>query len=163
MNITIRGLEPGDWPGVTAIFNHFARESFAVYSEQPVPEHFFRGRFSSHADYPFLIAQAGDQLIGFAYLAPLHPAQTMKRSATLTYFITPQYTGQGIGKRFLDLLLQAGAQMGITNYLANISSKNPGSLRFHLRNGFCECGRFREAGCKHGQLFDMVWVQKQIP
>jgi len=49
--------------------------------------------------------------------------------------------------------------MGIDTFLAHISSLNEGSIRFHLRHGFTECGRFRCVGTKRGQDFDMVWMQ----
>jgi phosphinothricin acetyltransferase len=43
--------------------------------------------------------------------------------------------------------------------MAHISSLNEGSIRFHAARGFCECGRFRNIGIKHGRPFDMVWMQ----
>ena len=162
MEPIIRDVVSDDWSDISHIFNHFVAESFAAYSEQPVGKHFFQDRRTSQPDYPFLVAESEGKVIGFAYLAPFHPAQTMKHSATLTYFIHPEYTGKGIGQRFLDLLIEQGQKQGITNFLANISSRNPGSLRFHLRNGFRECGRMEGVGLKHGQTFDMIWVQKRI-
>ena len=163
MEETIRDVGPDDWSDISGIFNHFVAESFAAYSEIPVGKHFFQDRWMTQPDYPFLVAESAGKAIGFAYLAPFHPAQTMKHSATLTYFILPEHTGKGIGQKFLEILIQKGQQKGITNFLANISSKNPGSLRFHLRNGFHECGRMEQVGVKHGQAFDMIWVQKRFP
>jgi phosphinothricin acetyltransferase len=49
--------------------------------------------------------------------------------------------------------------MGVDTFLAHISSLNEGSIRFHLRHGFTECGRFRCVGRKRGHDFDMVWMQ----
>ena len=100
------------------------------------------------------------RVVGFAYLSPFHPAATMRHSAALTYFLDPECTGQGLGTLFLDQLLREGKALGITNFLAHISSGNPGSIRFHLKHGFTECGRFLDVGIKNGQSFDMVWLQK---
>ena len=50
--------------------------------------------------------------------------------------------------------------MGVDNFMAHISSLNEGSIRFHLRHGFTECGRFRRVGTKNGRDFDMVWMQR---
>jgi phosphinothricin acetyltransferase len=44
--------------------------------------------------------------------------------------------------------------------LANVSSRNEASLNFHLKNGFVECGRFKDVGTKFGEYFDVVWLQK---
>jgi phosphinothricin acetyltransferase len=84
----------------------------------------------------------------------------MRRSAQVSYFILPEHTGRGLGKRLLDQLLDRGRSMGVDNFLAHISSLNEGSLRFHRRHGFTECGRFRRVGSKHGSDFDMVWMQR---
>ena len=44
--------------------------------------------------------------------------------------------------------------MGITTILASICSLNEGRLAFHQKNGFQECGRFRDVGIKRGRSFD---------
>ncbi len=49
--------------------------------------------------------------------------------------------------------------LGITNFMAHVSSLNPGSVRFHLAHGFTDCGRFLNVGVKNGRSFDMVWLQ----
>jgi phosphinothricin acetyltransferase len=153
-------VRANDWAAVTAIFNHFVLESFAAYPEQPVDEAFLRGRAAASPDYPFLVAEVAGQVVGFAYLAPFLSVPTLRRSATLTYFIHPEHTGHGLGGHFLEQLLESGRRLGVVSFLAHISSANEGSIRFHLAHGFTECGRFREVGEKHGQLFDMVWVQR---
>jgi len=51
---------------------------------------------------------------------------------------------------------------GITNILANISSLNSRSIDFHKKNGFVECGRFKNVGRKKEQLFDTVSMQKML-
>ena len=163
MEPRIRPVENSDWTSVTTIFNHFVAGSFAAYPEEPVDEAFFRGRHEAHSEYPFLVAEADDGIVGFAYLSPFHPVSTMRQSATLTYFIHPDHTGGGLGSVFLERLFDAGRTLGITTFLAHISSENLGSIRFHLRHGFTECGRFRSVGVKKGQPFDMVWMQKVLP
>jgi len=52
--------------------------------------------------------------------------------------------------------------MGITTILASISSLNEGSLAFHQKNGFRECGRFRDIGVKKGRSFDGIWMQRVL-
>lgn len=62
----------------------------------------------------------------------------------------------------LTSLEKEAAEKGITNILANISSLNPNSIKFHQKNGFIECGRFKKVGKKKGQEFDTVWMQKLL-
>ena len=160
MDYTIRPVEESDWEQITAIFNHFVVESQAAYPEEPVEIEFFRSKHLQAPDYPFMVASAHGETVGFAYLAPFQPVPTMRRSATLTYFIRPDHTGNRLGESFLDLLMDAGKRLGVTNFLAHISSANDGSIRFHRKHGFTECGCFREVGVKGGLTFDMVWMQR---
>lgn len=160
METIIREVQQGDWIAITEIFNHFVRESLAAYPDEPVADDFFRKKHEESAEHPFLVAEAGGVVTGFAYLSAFHPASTMSRSAVLTYFIHPDHTGKRLGSLFLNRLLEVGRLMGVKNFLAHISSANEGSVRFHARHGFIECGRFLSVGEKHGQNFDMVWMQR---
>ena len=152
--------ENTDWNAVTAVFNYYVEHSPAAYPDEPVSSGFFLSRWQTAPQYPFYTVVSDDRVIGFGYLAPFHPVRTMSRTATLTYFILPEHTGGGIGAKVLNLLISEGIKIGITNYLAHISSLNHGSIHFHLQNGFTECGRFKSVGSKHGQDFDMVWMQR---
>jgi len=86
----------------------------------------------------------------------------MLAMAEVTYFIHPEHTGNGLGKRLLDDLERGAGEKGIATLLASISSLNSGSIRFHRKNGFSECGRFQRVGVKKGQWFDTVWMQKTL-
>jgi L-amino acid N-acyltransferase YncA len=159
MSVIIRAVMPNDWPAVAAIFNHYVKTSPAAYPEDPVAESFFRDRHNAALDYPFLVALDGARIVGFGSLRSIHPAATLRRAAQLGYFLAPEHTGRGIGSLLLGALIEAGRRMGVDTFLAHISSLNDGSIRFHLRHGFTECGRFRRVGRKHGRDFDMVWMQ----
>ena len=161
MNALIRHVVDPDWEPIVAIFNHFVTESFAAYPDQPVDAGFFRDRHAAHPMFPFVVAEIEGEVVGFAYLSPFHPVPTMRQTANLTYFLHPEFTGRGIGAAFLEHLLEAGKTLGITNFMAHISSLNPGSIRFHLAHGFTKCGSFINVGVKKGRPFDMVWLQKE--
>lgn len=160
MEPSIRSVQQRDWQAVAEIFNHFVANSLAAYPEEAVAADFFRSKHLAAPGYPFLVAESHGEIVGFAYLSPFHPVATMRRSATVTYFIHPDFTGHGLGGRFLDQLVDTGRSLGITNFLAHISSANEGSIRFHARHGFTECGRFLKIGEKRGRIFDMVWMQR---
>ena len=162
MKAHIRTVADGDWEAVTAIFNHFVAESFAAYMERSVDEGFFRMHHEANPHDPFLVTEVEGRLLGFAYLSPFHAADTMRCTATVTYYIHPDFTGKMIGSAFLECLLKAGEEIEVTNILAHVSSRNTGSIHFHVKNGFVECGRFRSVGVKNGRPYDMVWLQKQL-
>jgi phosphinothricin acetyltransferase len=148
---------------VIDIFNHFVTHSFASYLESPVPYDFFDRFLQMSRGYPSVVAMdESNAVIGFAFLHPYHPASTFKRTAEISYFILPEHTGKGLGKRVLDSFIEKARAMGIDSILASISSLNAQSLGFHRKNGFRECGRFLNVGRKSGESFDVVWMQMML-
>ncbi len=163
MEFSLQPVSEGDGMAVIDIFNHYVQNTFAAYPEAPVPYPFF-GLFGKMAEgYPFLAAKDDEgQLLGFGLLRPHNPMPAFARTAEITYFIAPEYTRRGIGGAMLKKLAAGGRERGITSILASISSLNAGSIAFHKKHGFVECGRFLGIGRKWGQQFDVVWMQRMI-
>ena len=100
--------------------------------------------------------------VGFGMLRTHNPMPAFSQTAEVTYFIHPDHTGKGLGRMLLGFLEKGAVEKGLKNILANISSLNPDSIRFHEKNVFTECGRFRRVGKKRGRDFDTVWMQKVL-
>ncbi len=152
-----------DRKSIIDIFNHYVKNSFAAYPETKLPYEAFDMFLQMSQDYP--TAKVKDKIgrvVGFGLLRSHNPMPTFAGTAEITYFIHPDHTGKGIGTKLLRLLEEEGMKKGITNILANISSLNPRSIDFHKKNGFTECGRFKNVGRKKGRLFDTVLMQKLL-
>lgn len=163
MDAQLTPIRPEDRSPVIDIFNHWVREGFAAYPETPVAPAFFDRLIEATAGYPTLAARTpGGELLGFAVLRPWHPLPAFAAAAEVSYFLRSDATGHGLGRLMLERLVREASGRGITSILANVSSLNEGSLRFHLRNGFVECGRFVGVAWKHGRVFDAVWLQRTI-
>lgn len=161
MEYSFRRAHNRDNKVVASIFNYFVENSFAAYSDTPVSTDFFNEQLESA--YPFYVIETRDgEVIGFGSIRPYSHHETLKRAATAMYFILPNYTGKGLGRRLLDVLTVEAKKMGVETLLVHISSKNKASLEFHKKSGFQKCGRFRRIGRKFGQDFDIVWMQKFI-
>ena len=163
MNIRFEKLGEGDREAVIDLFNYYIENSFAAYPEKKVPYGLFDQFLALTEGYPAFTVrdeEQADRIVGFAFLRPYHPLAEFQRAAEITYFIEPGYTGQGIGSRILERITGEAKRKGIDTILANVSSLNESSLRFHERHGFEECGRFRRVAKKKGQDLDVVWMQK---
>ncbi|MFA4876711.1 MAG: N-acetyltransferase family protein [Methanoregula sp.] len=157
---TFTPLSPADGKEVIDLFNYYIEHSFAAYPEQKVPYQFFEVFRQACTGYPSVVARtAAGSLAGFGLLRPYSPMPTFCHTAEITYFIRPELTGKGLGSRMLDHLQKKAEEQGITTILASISSLNEGSIRFHERHGFVECGRFLKVAEKKGFVFDTVWMQ----
>ena len=148
---------------VIDIFNHFIRHSHAAFLAEPVNYDFFDHFLKMSRGYPAVVVRsAAQQVVGFAFLRPHYSPDTFRRAAEITYFILPDHTRQGLGTAILELFVEQAGPLGVDTFLACVSSKNPESLNFHLKNGFRECGRFLKVGRKFGEDFDAVWLQKRL-
>jgi len=156
-------ITPDDRKEIIDLFNYYIENSFAAYPEQPVPYGFFDLFLEATRNYPSVVARDLDgKLAGFGMLRSYNPMAAFARTAEISYFLRPDWTDRGLGTRILQQLETEGKARGIATILAGISSKNEGSIRFHKKNGFEECGRFRDVGRKNGVLFDTVWMQKFV-
>ena len=163
MQITLKPMDQNHRKEVMDIFNYYIENSYAAYPERSLPVEFFERFLEMSRLYPAIVAEDEDGVIlGFGMLRPYNPMPVFARTAEITYFIKPEATSRGIGKMMLDYLIEEGKKKGVATILAGISSLNPGSIHFHARNGFTECGRLKSVGKKKDQLFDVVYMQRMV-
>ncbi|MBU1451032.1 MAG: GNAT family N-acetyltransferase [Proteobacteria bacterium] len=149
-------------PAVLAVLNHHIAGGFAAYPSHPLPPQAWEMFNRARADYPAYVVKRGEMVVGFGLLRPYLMPDTLARTAEVSYFFLPQHAGQGLGSRLLEMLVAEARERGVDNLLANVSSLNEGSLRFHRRHGFVQVGRFPKVGRKWDQDFDLVWLQKVL-
>ncbi len=148
---------------VVDIYNYFVENSYAAYPDEALGYEIFDYFRKISSGYPAVVAKDADgETVGFAFMSAFFPVRTFERTAAITYFIKPEHTRQGLGRTILERFEKSAAGMGIEWILAHISSLNEESLGFHRKNGFEECGRFRDVGKKFGRIFDVVWMQKRV-
>lgn len=163
MEYSISQISIEDREPIIDIFNHYVENSFAAYPENKLPYQAFDMLLEMSNSLPTgSIKDQNGKIVGFGILRAYNPMPTFSQTAEVTYFIHPDHTGKGLGKMLLDSLEKGAIEKGITNILADISSLNPNSIKFHQKNGFIECGRFRKVGKKKGREFDTVWMQKML-
>ena len=152
-----------DGKAIVDIFNYYITNSFAAYLENTVPCEFFSVYMDKCRNYPTVVIKDHQGTIaGFGMLHAHNPMPTFQHTAEVTYFILPEKTGKGLGSKMLSFLEIEGKKQGISCILASISSLNEGSIKFHRKHGFEECGRFKNVVKKKGMFFDTVWMQKFI-
>ena len=152
-----------DGEEIIRIFNYYIENSDAAFLESSVTISFFEQLKPLLEHYPNVaVRESYGNFIGFGLMRPHNPLPAFKQTVIITYFIDPGYTGKGIGTELLQILETKAREKGIKTILAEISSRNEGSIRFHEHHGFTIQGRFIEVGIKNGIPFDTIWMQKNI-
>jgi len=156
----IRPATDADSEAVIEIFNHYATTGFAAFPDKPVAASFIR--VIGEGAHSFYVLSVNGEIPGFAILRPLLPFRTFARTATVTTFIAPAHRHQGYGTLLLEAMTREAKKRGIAILLASVSSRNNESIGFHKKHGFIECGRMYGVGEKFNELFDLIWLQKDL-
>ena len=163
MNISFEPLGMQHQTDVMAIFNHYILTSTAAFPGTPLPEPFFAMILKkSEGGYPTYAVLCDGKVAGFCQLSPYNPFSSFVSTACVTYFLAPEYTGKGVGAACLGRLKEDGKEMNISHLIAEVSSENEASLRFHEKNGFRKVGDLKEIGSKFGRSFGIILLQKDI-
>lgn len=148
---------------VIDIYNYYVAGTNYAYPDEIVDYSFF-DRFLANARQlcGYAIRSDDGRIVGFCQLKPHNAFATFVGTVEITYFLKHDATRQGIGSLVLARLIEDARGFGKKHVLASISGDNVASLSFHRKNGFAECGRFRNIGFKLGKEFDIVFMQRDI-
>jgi L-amino acid N-acyltransferase YncA len=161
MQYSVRPMAESDTDKLVELFNHFISTSFAAYPSIPTDRSVYKRLKDAAGSLPFYaIESLAGEFLGFTMLRKFHPADTMAHVAEVTIFLSESCTHTGIGTEMLKRMEEEAKGLGIRILMASASSRNEASLGFQRRNGFVECGRFKDVVHKFGEVFDMVWMQK---
>jgi L-amino acid N-acyltransferase YncA len=162
---TVRAAVPADLEQIAAIYAHYVRTTVATFEEVPLTAADWRHRLEDLAgqNLPFLVAESGAAVGGYAYAAPWRPKPAYRYTVEDTVYVSPAHTGRGIGSALLGALLAGCERAGARQVIAVIADTgSDASVALHRRFGFAQAGRLSGVGRKHGRWIDTVLMQRQL-
>ncbi|SIS78989.1 phosphinothricin acetyltransferase [Roseivivax lentus] len=164
-DVTLRPARGGDAPAIAAIWAHWAATSTATFTTDPPG---VRAVATLIAERPvFLVAEAGaegaDGICGYATYAPFRAGPGYARTMEHSIHLAPERRGQGIGAALLTGIEDHAIRAGQRSLIGGLSAENAAAHAFHLRHGFLEAGRLRDAGHKFDRWIDLILMQKMLP
>jgi phosphinothricin acetyltransferase len=154
-----------DIAAVAAIYGQHVRDGTASFETDPpsIAEMLRRHAQLGAHDYPYLVAEAGGQVLGYAYAGPYRPRPAYRETVENSVYLRPEAAGRGLGTRLLEALIVACADVGFRQMVAVVGdSGNLASIRLHERLGFRLVGVLRSVGFKHGRWLDTVLLQRSL-
>jgi L-amino acid N-acyltransferase YncA len=161
----VRAAVPADAERVAAIFAHYVTTSVATFEEVAPTAADWRQRLADRAarDLPFLVAEDGGSVCGYAYASPWRPKPAYRYTVEDSVFLSPGRTGRGIGSALLGTLLAGCAAAGARQVIAVIADTGcDASAALHRRFGFTRAGLLSGVGRKHGRWIDTLLMQKDL-
>lgn len=169
-DITIRSATPDDAAAIWEIYRYYVEQTAISFEITMPSREQIRQRIEKVlTGFPYLVAEAKGQILGYAYAGPFIPREAYAHCSEVSIYISRENRRSGIGKQlYRELLAQLQAQ-GITQVYACIGVPEAddeyltnNSAEFHAHMGFQEVGRFRNSGKKFGRFYHMIWMEKLI-
>ena len=161
--VDIRPSQPADLPAITEIYRHAVSTGTASYElDPPSLEEMTARRDALIARfYPFLVAEGGGRVLGYAYAGPFRPRRAYRFMVEDSIYLAPDVQGRGIGKRLLRALVGECEKLGFRQIAAVIGDGSPqsASVRLHTALGFRQTGVLEGSGYKFGRWLDTVFMQ----
>src|SRR5207237_1434809 len=138
-DISIRPTTPADIPAITRIYAHAVRHGTASFELEPPDEAEMSRRQRALLDggYPYLVAEIGRAVAGYAYAGPYRARPAYRFSVENSIYIAPDMHRRGIGRVLLDRLIAECEARGFRLMIAVIgdSAQTP-SIELHRIAGF---------------------------
>ena len=164
-DIPIRPAGLRDIAAITRIYDHAVRHGTASFEIEPPDEPEMVRRYEALREgrYPYLVAELGGAIAGYAYAGPYRARPAYDWSVENSIYIAPQSQRRGIGRALLAQLIAASQERGFRQMIAVIGdSANVGSIELHRAAGFRMVGTFDNVGFKFGRWLDSVLMQRPL-
>ena len=163
--LLIRPSTPSDLPAITAIYAHAVLHGTGTFELDPPDSAEMARRRDDVLDkgLPWLVAQAGDRVLGYAYANHFRPRKAYRFCLEDSIYLHADARGQGVGRLLLAELVGRCEAAGARQMLAVIGdAANAGSIGVHAALGFEHTGVLKAAGWKFDRWLDVVLMQRAL-
>ena len=165
MDLRIRPAADADIPAIAAIYADAVRHGTASF-ELDAPDQAEMGRRRSAlvaAGYPYLVAERGQDLLGYAYAGAYRTRPAYRSTVEDSVYVAPAAHGQGVGRALLSALIAECEARDFRLMVAVIGDRaSNGSIRLHEALGFAHVGALEPVGYKHGRWLATVLMQRVL-
>lgn len=168
--LNIRRASLNDAPTLLAIYAPYVIETSVTFEYEVPSLAEFTGRMErTLARYPYLVAEADGELIGYAYASAFKGRPAYDWAVETSIYIRKDCRRSGAGRALYAALENCLRAQNILNSNACIAYKEIedehltlDSVRFHEREGYRMVGVFHQCGYKFNRWYDMVWMEKLL-
>lgn len=163
--LLVRPSTPADLTAIHAIYAHAVQHGTGTFElDAPTPDEMARRREDVLSKgLPWLVAEQGDGVLGYAYANHFRPRPAYRFSVEDSIYLHPDAQGRGIGRLLLAELLARCQAAGARQMLAVIGdSANHASTALHAALGFAPSGVLSAVGWKFGRWLDVVLMQRPL-
>ncbi|MDD3194055.1 MAG: GNAT family N-acetyltransferase [Oscillospiraceae bacterium] len=163
MSVQFRFATAEDAPACAAIYRPYVEKTSITFEYIPPDGAEIKRRMQTYTPiFPWIVAEEGTKVIGYAYASPQNTREAYQWNADLAIYLHEEARGRGIGRLLYGCLLELLAMQGYCYAIGIVTHPNPGSEALHKSMGFTTMARWDRAGYKLGEWHGVQWFQKQI-
>lgn len=161
--IVFAPVRENDLIAIREIYNYYILNTTATFHNEliTIPE-LKDFLYINNPKYPSFVMKEDDRIIGYCFLTRHKNRQAYDRTAELSIYLQPEFTGKGIGSGALHYLEDAARKAGICVIIGTLCGENHASIRLMEKNGYTQCAHLKNIGEKFGKILDVVMYQKEI-
>lgn len=159
----LRVARPTDGVDIQAIYGPVVAETVISFEfDVPTVEEMTSRLVRTLDRHPWLVAEDGDRVVGYAYAADHSDRAAYGWSTDVSVYIHPEVRRTGVGRALYTALFEILRIQGFRRAFAGVTVPNPGSVGLHESMGFVPVGIYRTVGWKFGRWHDVGWWQHQL-
>lgn len=157
-DVTVRALQPHDWPAVRRIYAEGIATGLATFeTEVPDRQALAHGWLPEHR----WIAEVGGEVAGWAAAKAASTRAVYAGVAETSIYVGDGYRGRGVGRSLIHRQVRAADDTGLWTLAAAIFPENRASISLHASAGFRTLG-VRERIAQHdGRWRDTVLLERR--
>ena len=162
-DLSFRFATENDAEKILAIYKPYV-ENTTITFEYNVPTiEEFRERIREILkDYPYIVCEYGNEIVGYAYAHRIWSRAAYQWDAELSIYTNEKYAGNGIGKKLYGILLEILKLQNVVNVYGLVTYPNKSSEKLHNYFGFKKVAFFENVGFKFGKWIGVTWFEKAI-
>ncbi|TBN04742.1 N-acetyltransferase family protein [Hyunsoonleella flava] len=159
----IRRFTKEDIKALLDIYNYYVTNTVSTFDIEPLTFDTFQAKVNRiDSEYPFLVFEEGNEILGFAYASRFRPKPAYNFTVESTVYVKHDAHGQQIGTKLYKELLDKLKFTDAHTVLGVLTIPNDASVKLHEKFGFKEVALLKEVGLKFGKWHDVGIYQLKL-
>ncbi|RED48334.1 GNAT family N-acetyltransferase [Seonamhaeicola aphaedonensis] len=156
----IRDFQISDTQQLLDIYNYYVLNTVITFDDVELSLETFTEKVNAiNSEYPFIVFEENNELLGYAYGSQFRSKPAYKYSVEVTIYVKNKAQGKQIGTRLYVKLLTELKNLGYHVALGGITLPNEASVSLHEKFGFSKVAHFKHVGKKFGTWLDVGFWQ----
>lgn len=167
----IRTARPEDAERLAGIYRYYVENTAVSYEcKAPDRDEFERRIRDTLKKYPYIVAEQGGKILGYAYAGAFNTRAAASLSAEVSIYVDRDERRGGLGRTLYTELERRLERQNIRCLVAKVAFcdrerdeyLSRDSVEFHRRCGYRNVGAVENCGYKFGRWYGLMFMQKDI-